>query len=94
MFEEILARLGRVLQKRSIPYMVIGGQAVLLYGEPRVTRDIDVALGVDIDRLDEVLELSQELSLRALPEETREFVLKTMVLPSRIRRKKFSKTLR
>ena len=46
MFEEILAALSRVLQKRSIPYMVIGGQAVLLYGEPRVTRDIDITLGV------------------------------------------------
>ncbi len=24
--------------------MIIGGQAVLLYGEPRLTRDIDIAL--------------------------------------------------
>jgi len=25
--------------------MVIGGQAVLLYGEPRLTKDIDITLG-------------------------------------------------
>ena len=36
--------------------MVIGGQAVLLNGEPRMTRDIDVNLGVDIDRIDSALE--------------------------------------
>jgi hypothetical protein len=41
MFEELLARLGSALDKHSIPYMIIGGQAVLLYGEPRLTRDID-----------------------------------------------------
>ena len=81
MFEEILAALGRVLQKRSIPYMVIGGQAVLLYGEPRVTRDIDITLGVDAGHLDELLELAKELSLRTLPDEVRKFVLQTMVLP-------------
>jgi hypothetical protein len=31
--------------------MVIGGQAVLLYGEPRLTKDIDIALGIGIDGL-------------------------------------------
>lgn len=81
MFEEILASLSRVLQKHSIPYMVIGGQAVLLYGEPRVTRDIDITLGVDTDHLDELLEVARELSLRTLPGEVREFVHQTMVLP-------------
>ena len=81
MFEEILAALSKVLQKRSIPYMVIGGQAVLLYGEPRVTRDIDITLGVDADHLDELLEVARDLSLRTLPDEVRKFVQQTMVLP-------------
>lgn len=81
MFEEILAALGSVLYRHSIPYMIIGGQAVLLYGEPRVTRDIDIALGVDTNRLDEMLQLAGKLSLRALPNEIKEFVLATMVLP-------------
>jgi len=81
MFEEILAALSKVLQKHSIPYMIIGGQAVLLYGEPRVTRDIDITLGVDADHLDEVLEVARELSLRPLPGDVGEFVHQTMVLP-------------
>jgi len=31
--------------------MIIGGQVVLLYGEPRLTRDIDITPGVNIDEL-------------------------------------------
>lgn len=81
MFEEILANLGKALPARSIPYMVIGGQAVLLYGEPRVTRGIDVTLGVDVDRLEDLLRIAEELSLRALPDEIKAFVDRTMVLP-------------
>lgn len=61
--------------------MVIGGQAVLLYGEPRLTRDIDITLGVDSDHLDELLEIARDLMLQVLPDEVRKFVLQTMVLP-------------
>lgn len=44
MFKELLARLADLLDQKGIPYMIIGGQAVLLYGEPRLTRDIDSGL--------------------------------------------------
>jgi hypothetical protein len=60
--------------------MVIGGQAVLQYGEPRLTRDIDVTLGVDTDRIAEILQLSDDLQLEPLVDPT-EFTLRTMVLP-------------
>jgi len=46
MFEQILEQLALGLERRSIPYIVIGGQAVLLYGKPRLTRDIDLILRV------------------------------------------------
>lgn len=46
MFERLLERLAGSLDRHKIPYMVIGGQAVLVYGEPRLTRDIDVTVGV------------------------------------------------
>ena len=32
MFERLLERIAKVLDAAAIPYMVIGGQAVLLYG--------------------------------------------------------------
>jgi len=44
MFDKILARLGATLNESNLPYMIIGGQAVLLYGEPRLTRDVDITL--------------------------------------------------
>jgi len=35
--------------------------AVLLYGEPRLTRDIDITLGVDVDRLADLAALADQL---------------------------------
>jgi predicted nucleotidyltransferase len=81
LFEELLARIAAGLSRRNLPYMIIGGQAVLLYGEPRLTKDIDITLGVNIDRLDELLSLAKEISLTPLPEDLPSFVQKTMVLP-------------
>ena len=82
MFEEILSRIGACLKKCNLPYMIIGGQAVLLYGEPRLTRDIDITLGINIDRLNDILLLAKELSLKPIPKEIESFVKQTMVLPA------------
>ncbi len=38
--------VGREFRKAAIPYMVIGEQAVLLYGEPHLTKDIDITVGI------------------------------------------------
>ena len=54
MISEVLQRVARVLDAARMPYMIIGGQAVLVHGEPRLTKDIDVTLGVALDRLGEV----------------------------------------
>lgn len=82
MFEEILSRIATSLKNHAIPYMIIGGQAVLLYGEPRLTRDIDITLGVNIDYLDKILTVVRELSLKPVPEDIKLFVQQTMVLPA------------
>jgi hypothetical protein len=82
MFEKLLKKIGKCLEEHQIPYMIIGGQAVLLYGEPRLTRDIDITLGLNVDSLDRLLEAVQELSLKPLPEDTPAFVKETMVLPT------------
>lgn len=82
MFEKILSSIDASLKKRDIPYMIIGGQAVLLYGEPRLTRDIDITLGVNVDHLDDLLAVVQELTLKPLPKELKSFVRQTMVLPA------------
>ena len=61
--------------------MLIGGQAVLLHGRPRLTEDIDVTLGAAPDRLPDLLEACRELGLDPLPEEPERFARETFVLP-------------
>ncbi len=81
MFQQLLEKIALGLEARNIPYMVIGGQAVLLYGEPRLTKDIDITLGVGPDRLPEILELTGEWGWQVLVPSPDEFVRQTMVLP-------------
>jgi len=81
-FEALLKLLARALDRAQIPYMVIGGQAVQLYGEPRMTRDIDLTLGLASDGLDRVLAVCDACGLKPLPAVPAEFVRETMVLPA------------
>ncbi len=81
MFQELLEKIAREIDAKSIEYMVIGGQAVLLYGEPRLTRDIDITLGVDSSRLPVVLEIVKAVGCTILVKNPNEFVQQTMVLP-------------
>jgi hypothetical protein len=62
--------------------MVIGGQAVLLYGEPRLTRDIDITLGVGVRELNKLKETISSLGLKILVERDEEFVERNMVFPT------------
>ena len=82
MFEELLSKISVCLNRHNLPYMIIGGQAVLLYGEPRLTRDIDITLGVNIEHLNKLLAAVKELSLKVIPKDKDSFVKETMVLPT------------
>ena len=83
MFEELIVRITGALDKYRIPYMIIGGQAVLFYGSPRLTRDIDITLGISINRVSEVIEVLKDIGLKIIPENFEDFVKKTFVLPAR-----------
>lgn len=61
--------------------MIIGGHAVLVHGEPRLTRDIDIPLGVDPVALPLLLDSCATLRLHPLIEEVETFVRRTFVLP-------------
>lgn len=62
--------------------MVIGGQAVLIYGEPRLTRDIDITLGLEVEKLEKILDIVTRLKLKILINDIEDFVRKTMVFPT------------
>jgi len=61
--------------------MVVGGQAVLLYGEPRLTRDIDITLGIGVDGLNSIRNIVETLRLKSLVANVDDFVKETMVFP-------------
>jgi len=78
MFQKLLKKIASELSAHNIPYMVIGGQAVLLYGEPRLTKDIDITLGVGVSKLNGINSIAEKLNLKILVDEN--FVQNTMVL--------------
>ncbi len=80
MFQKLIVKIVKRLDRNSIPYMLIGGQAVLLYGIVRLTEDIDITLGVDIDKLNQMKKILKETGL-AIPKSINDnFVKKTNVL--------------
>jgi len=64
--QQLIGRIARALDAHKIPYMIIGGQAVLMHGRPRLTQDVDITLGVDTDRFKQVYACAQGLKLRPL----------------------------
>lgn len=83
MFEKLIVKVASSLKKHRIPYMIIGGQAVLLYGTPRLTRDIDITLGISIDKLSLAGKAIRDSGLKIIPENIEDFVEKTFVLPAK-----------
>ncbi|MGH7573976.1 MAG: nucleotidyl transferase AbiEii/AbiGii toxin family protein [Longimicrobiales bacterium] len=81
-FERLIAAVARELDSRALPFMLIGGQAVLVHAEPRLTQDIDVTLGASPDRLQDVLDTCAALDLRVLPDNIEAFARKTFVVPA------------
>ena len=82
MIEKLIKQIARHLDSLKVPYMIIGGQAVLLYGRPRLTRDIDITLGIDSDKLELVEGLCEKMKLRILVENPKDFAQETKVLPA------------
>lgn len=82
MVSNLLIRLAQALDEAQIPYMLIGGQAVLLYGEPRLTRDVDITVGLPPREVERVMEVIHRVDLRLLVQNPRDFVQKTWVLPT------------
>jgi predicted nucleotidyltransferase len=79
--EELIKKTAQRLDRDKIPYMIIGGQAVLLYGTPRLTRDIDVTLGVDTDKFRLIEAVCKDLHLKILTDNPQDFAQDTKVLP-------------
>jgi len=82
LFKDLIRRIAAELARREIPYMIIGGQAVLKYGEPRLTKDIDITLGVGIERLPDIKDVVDVLDMSIAPGADDAFIKDTMVFPA------------
>lgn len=80
MIQKLIVRIAKRLDQNNIPYMLIGGQSVLLYGVVRLTEDIDITLGVDIDKLSKMKRLLKEAGIVIPKNIDDNFVKKTNVL--------------
>jgi hypothetical protein len=80
-FELILSRIASVLNSVSFPYMLFGGQAVIIHGEPRFTRDIDITLGLDPNDCEKFLPLLPKMQLKSLIANPIDLLKETFVLP-------------
>lgn len=49
LFNPLIERIAAALIAAKVPYMVIGGQAVIQYGEARLTEDIDITVGIGVN---------------------------------------------
>ena len=81
--QSLIAGLARALRVRDIGFMLIGGQAVLLHGAPRLTDDIDLTLGIGPDQVEIVHDVVRTLGLIPLAPDPTRFVQETFVYPAR-----------
>jgi hypothetical protein len=80
-FADFLVRLAAALDRRALPYMIIGGQAVLNYGRVRLTEDIDVLAALPPESAAPVLEAAEELNLSCPVPDPLRFARENTVLP-------------
>lgn len=78
--EDALSGIASFLDRLGVRYMIIGGIANLVWGEPRATLDVDVTVLVPADEIDGFID-AVGLEYQILPEDARRFVRDTRVLP-------------
>ena len=78
---ELLEKVTFALDNNSIPYLVIGGQAVLVHGMARLTDDIDIIINAGLNDLEKVKKICADLKLVYLNDDIDNFVRKHMVIP-------------
>ena len=60
MILELLQRVSGSLEDHNIPYMVSGSIALNIYSIPRMTRDIDIVIELDMKKIDQFITLFPE----------------------------------
>jgi hypothetical protein len=85
-----LQQLVKLMKDAKVNYAVLGGVAVSIYGEPRLTFDIDVSLLLDKDKMDVFLKKAKKFGFLPLPSNIKGFVKATGVIPMRFFKNKIT----
>lgn len=81
-------QLIKLMKEAKVDYTVLGGVAVSIYGEPRMTFDIDVNLIMDNNKIDNFLIKAKKLGFSPLPSDIKRFVRRTGVIPMKFSKNK------
>ncbi|MBI3011280.1 MAG: nucleotidyltransferase [Candidatus Omnitrophica bacterium] len=78
--ERAVGALTRFLEERRVPYMLIGGIANLVWGEPRATLDVDASVLVEATAWPALISALRR-RFRVIPKQPLAFLRDTHVLP-------------
>ena len=78
--ERAVGAIARFLEERQVPYMLIGGIANLIWGEPRSTLDVDASVLVEEDAWPNLVDALRKV-FRVVPKAPLAFLRDTHVLP-------------
>ena len=59
----------QLLNSEKVKYLVIGGWAVNIYGNPRVTADIDFFVSIESKNVDKIIDVYKQFGLDNVPRE-------------------------
>ena len=82
-----LKQLAGLFSATKIDYAILGGVAVSIYGEPRLTLDIDVNLVLDMEDIDNFLNKAKRFGFLPLAKNIKKFIKATGVIPMRFSKK-------
>lgn len=78
---ELFRALAEALRRLGAPWYVFGAQAVLVWGRPRLTADIDVTVKLDPENPERLVKTLEEAGFTLRVSATADFVKRTRVLP-------------
>lgn len=83
-----LKQLVKLFKVTNVDYAILGGIAVSIYGEPRLTLDIDINIVLDNDKINDFLKEARKSGFFPLPQAIKKFVKSTGVIPMRFSKNK------
>ncbi len=88
LLEKQLTALTDLFLATKTEYAILGGLAVMLYGEPRLTMDIDVNISIEKDKIDSFLKAARRFGFYSIPSNIKLFIKNTGVIPLKFKKGK------